>query len=159
MAHENAHGPLGTIVQFVKFGVVGVANTLVDFVVFQLLNLLLGWTYVAQVISYSCGVANSYLLNSSWTFKKERTGSFREVALFLAVNLLSLGVSLGVMWLCKERLGVTDLWVSGWVPAALRKVIKGDTVAKLIATCVAIVVNFLGNRLFVFRGKEENKEA
>ena len=59
--------------QIVKFAIVGVLNTLVDFAVFQTLNLLLGWVYVAQVIGYSCGIINSYLWNSNWTFREQRT--------------------------------------------------------------------------------------
>jgi hypothetical protein len=40
-----------TVWQMVKFAFVGVLNTLVDFAVFQALNLLLGWVYAAQVIA------------------------------------------------------------------------------------------------------------
>ena len=144
--------------QFLKFAVVGVLNTLVDFAVFQALNLLLGWVYAAQVAGFTCGVINSYLWNSNWTFRKERTKSFREMSLFLLVNLLSLGVSLGVMWLCREVLGVTNAWAAGWMPAALSGFVKGDTIAKLIATCFSIVVNYVGNRLFVFNGKGKQEE-
>ena len=96
---ERKAGAKGTIVQFIQFGFVGVLNTLVDFLVFQALNLLAGWTYLAQVVGYSCGVVNSYLWNSNWTFRDSRTHSAREMLLFLIVNLASLGVSLGVMWL------------------------------------------------------------
>ncbi len=142
-----------TIWQMVKFIIVGVLNTLVDFAVFQTLNLLLGWVYAAQVLGYTCGVVNSYLWNSNWTFREQRTRSFREIALFLVVNLASLGVSLGMIWLCREVFGVTNEWVAGWMPAFLAGFIKGDTVAKLIATAVAIMVNYLGNRLFVFNQK------
>ena len=153
---ERKAGAKGTIVQFIQFGFVGVLNTLVDFLVFQALNLLAGWTYLAQVVGYSCGVVNSYLWNSNWTFRDSRTHSAREMLLFLIVNLASLGVSLGVMWLCRNVLGITDGWVSGWIPAWLSGFVKGDTVAKLIATPCAIVVNFIGNRLFVFQGKRED---
>lgn len=145
----------GTAVQFLKFAVVGALNTLVDFLVFQLLNLTLGWVYAAQVISYACGVVNSYLWNSSWTFKAQRTRSFREIALFLVVNFASLGVSLGVMWLCKNPFGITDAWVAGWIPAWLSGFVKGDTVSKLIATGFSIVVNYIGNKLFVFKKAQE----
>lgn len=153
---ERKAGAKGTIVQFIRFGFVGVLNTLVDFLVFQALNLLAGWTYLAQVVGYSCGVVNSYLWNSNWTFRDSRTHSAREMLLFLIVNLASLGVSLGVMWLCRNALGITDGWVSGWIPAWLSGFVKGDTIAKLIATPCAIVVNFIGNRLFVFQGKRED---
>ena len=144
-----------TIWQMVKFAIVGVLNTLVDFAVFQTLNLTLGWVYAAQVLGYTAGVVNSYLWNSSWTFREQRTRSFREIALFLLVNLASLGVSLGMIWLCREVFGVTNEWVAGWMPKALAGFLKGDTVAKLIATAVAIVVNYVGNRLFVFTKKPQ----
>lgn len=144
-----------TIWQMVKFAIVGVLNTLVDFAVFQTLNLTLGWVYAAQVLGYTAGVVNSYLWNSSWTFREQRTRSFREIALFLLVNLASLGVSLGMIWLCREVFGVTNEWVANWMPKALAGFLKGDTVAKLIATAVAIVVNYVGNRLFVFTKKPQ----
>jgi len=146
-----------TVWQITKFAIVGVLNTLVDFAVFQALNLLLGWVYVAQVIGYTCGIINSYLWNSNWTFREQRTRSFREIALFIVVNLLSLGVSLGVIWLCRDVVGITNEWVASWMPAALNGFIKGDTVDKLIATFFAIVVNYVGNRLFVFNQKPQAK--
>lgn len=141
--------------QIIKFAIVGVLNTLVDFAVFQALNLLLGWVYVAQIIGYTCGIINSYVWNSNWTFREQRTRSFREIALFILVNLLSLGVSLGVIWLCRDVFGITNEWVASWMPAALNGFLKGDTVDKLIATCFAIVVNYVGNRLFVFNQKPQ----
>ena len=145
--------------QFLKFAVVGVLNTVVDFLVFQLLNLTLGWMYVAQVIGYSAGVLNSYFWNSRWTFRKEHKRSAREAASFLVVNLVSLCFSLGVLWACKNLLGITDAWVAGWVPAWLGGFVKGDTVAKLIATPCAIVVNFIGNKLFVFRAQPNDEHT
>ncbi|MBE5784575.1 MAG: GtrA family protein [Clostridiales bacterium] len=147
------------MLQFIKFAVVGASNTVVDFLVFQLLNLTLGWAYLAQVIGYSAGVLNSYFWNSRWTFKREHDRSAREKAAFLAVNLASLGVSLGVLWLCKNPLGITDVWVSSWLPKALSGFVNGDTVGKLIATPCAILVNFIGNKLFVFRTKREEENS
>ena len=149
MAHKEEAKK--TIWQMVKFAIVGVLNTLVDFAVFQTLNLTLGWVYAAQVLGYTFGVINSYLWNSNWTFREQRTRSLKEMGLFLLVNIASLGVSLGMMWLLREVFGVTNEWVAQWMPAALASFIKGDTIAKLIATMFAIAVNFLGNRLFVFK--------
>ena len=147
-----------TLWQMMKFAIVGVLNTLVDFAVFQTLNLTLGWVYAAQVLGYTFGVINSYLWNSNWTFREQRTRSAKEVVLFLLVNLASLGVSLGMMWLLREVFGVTNEWVAQWMPKVLAGFIKGDTVAKLIATVFAIAVNYLGNRLFVFKKKTDTSE-
>ena len=102
-----------SIFQFLKFALVGVLNTVVDFLVFQLFNLTLGWMYLAQVIGYCAGILNSYFWNSRWTFRKEHRRSAREVVTFLVVNLVSLGVSLGVLWLCRNPFGITDAWVPG----------------------------------------------
>ena len=147
-----------TFWQMVKFAIVGVLNTLVDFAVFQTLNLTLGWVYAAQVLGYTFGVINSYLWNSNWTFREQRTRSAKEMILFLLVNVASLGVSLGMMWLLREVFGVTNEWVAQWMPTALAGFIKGDTIAKLIATVFAIAVNYLGNRLFVFKKKTDAAE-
>ncbi len=143
-----------TIRQVIQFAIVGVLNTLVDFAVFQALNLTLGWVYAAQVLGYTFGVINSYLWNSNWTFREQRTRSLREIVLFIAVNLVSMGVSLGVIWLCREVFGITNEWVASWMPTFLAGFLKGDTVCKLIATVIAIAVNYLGNRLFVFKGQK-----
>jgi len=148
-----------TLWQIAKFAIVGVLNTVVDFAVFQTLNLTLGWVYAAQVLGYTAGVINSYLWNSNWTFREQRTRSFREIALFLLVNLASLGVSLGMIWLLREKAGITNEWVAGWMPKAFAGFIKGDTVCKLIATVVAIAVNYVGNRLFVFKSKPQPGET
>lgn len=148
-----------TIRQVIQFAIVGVLNTLVDFAVFQALNLTLGWVYAAQVLGYTFGIINSYLWNSNWTFREQRTRSLREVVLFIAVNLVSMGVSLGVIWLCREVFGITNVWVASWMPKFLAGFLKGDTICKLIATVIAIAVNYLGNRLFVFKGKEVTAPA
>jgi putative flippase GtrA len=68
---EGAQG----IVQFIKFGVVGVSNTLVDWAVFYLLtNFIFGsgsGELVSKAIAFAVAVINSFIWNSAWTFKKE----------------------------------------------------------------------------------------
>lgn len=61
-------------IQFLKFNAVGLLNTLIDFVIFTLLNSL-GMVYaLAQVISYSAGTANSFILNKKVTFRDRNRG-------------------------------------------------------------------------------------
>ena len=153
MAHENGKSVKATVLQFIKFNLVGVVNSLIDFGIYWLLNRFLGWTYVAQVISYSCGMANSYLMNSSWTFKESRTRSFREIAGFVLVNLVSLLVSLGGIWLFSTVFGLTNVWAEAVMPRWLYGVINGDMLCKIFATMLSVIVNYLGNRLFVFKKK------
>lgn len=56
------------IKQFIKFGFVGVSNTLINWCVFLVL-VNLGFYYIsANVIAYLVATANSFLWNSKWVF-------------------------------------------------------------------------------------------
>lgn len=127
-------------IQFIKFGLVGCLNTLVDLTVFTLLNAIFHVYYIAKIISYSCGVFNSYYLNTHWTFRTEHKESMKEFALFVVINLISLGISLGMLYVCRNVFQI-----------------KLDFLSNVIATVISLVVNFIGNKLIVFRvGKSKN---
>ena len=125
------------MVQFLKFNAVGLLNTLIDFVIFTLLNSL-GLIYTAaQVISYSAGTANSFILNKKVTFKDRDRGSkerFDRLQLlkFIGLNLLVLGISLVLMHLLTDSFGIQVI------------------VAKIMVTFVTVVINFYGSRKWVF---------
>ena len=127
-------------IQFIKFGLVGCLNTLVDLIVFTLLNAIFHIYYLAKIVSYSCGVLNSYFFNTRWTFRKEHKKSAREFLLFVVINLISLGVSLGMLYVCRNLF-----------------MIRIDFLSNVVATVVSLVVNFIGNKLIVFR--TENAES
>jgi len=119
--------------QFIKFNVVGIMNTAVDFGVFMILNRYLGLIYaVSQVISYSCGMVNSYFLNKFWTFQKREGFTAIEVTKFILVNLCSLGISLLVLYILQSK------WSWEVLPS------------KVLATGFSVGVNFLGNKFWVF---------
>ncbi|MDO5112155.1 MAG: GtrA family protein [Clostridia bacterium] len=123
-----------SLLQFLKFNVVGVLNTIVDFVVYSIMCIVGLHYMLAQVIGYAFGVGNSYLLNSLWTFSRERKHTADEFGRFLLVNLVSLGVSLGVLWAGHNLFHIqSDFW------------------CKMIATPASLIVNFTGNKLFVFK--------
>lgn len=122
-------------VQLIKYNVVGVMNTAVDFIAYQLLTAL-GLHYaIAQCISYGLGILNSYFFNSRWTFKGgEKHYSGGEFLRFILVNLVSLAASVGLLRLCYMVLGIdSNLW------------------SKAIVTPVVMIINFLGTKLFVFK--------
>lgn len=63
------------IVQFIKFALVGVSNTLVDWAVFYILALAVfggeEGEPIAKGIAFVVAVINSFVWNSVWTFKDE----------------------------------------------------------------------------------------
>jgi putative flippase GtrA len=121
-----------TISEFIKFALVGLLNTGVDVAIFFLLTRIGIYYVAAQTVSYSCGAANSYLLNKVWTFRSCGL-SYSEIVRFAAVNLISLGISVVVLSLLHDTAGL-DL-----------------AAAKGGATLSALAVNFLGNKLWVFK--------
>lgn len=133
--HKKAIG------QFGKFLVVGAINFLVDFGVLTLLNGVLGMMLApANVISYTCGVINSFLLNRYWTFKIKHKFASIHFVKFVFVNLVSLGVNTLAVWVLVEMYGFT-LGIFG----------IENFYAKLIATAFSFTVNFAGNKLLVFK--------
>ena len=122
------------LIQLTKFGLVGIANTLIDFGVFVFLHGRLQVFYaLAQLVSYTCGMTNSYFLNKFWTFKSRRCVHVAEVAKFVLVNLAALGIALGLLALFRGKYAL------------------GPAESKVLATLGSLSMNFLGNRLWVFR--------
>ncbi len=58
------------LVQFIKFGIVGVSNTLLTLVVYTVLLKVFGvWYLAASAIGFIAGATNGFLLNRRWTFR------------------------------------------------------------------------------------------
>ncbi|MGI6169858.1 MAG: GtrA family protein [Christensenellales bacterium] len=127
-------GKCRRLIQFIKFNIVGVVNTGIDFAVLWLLTSVFFMNpTVAKVISYSCGVLNSYILNRLWTFRAKDRWNMPELLKFIAVNLVALGVATLVLTLCQNVWGMQTI------------------LANLVATPFSLIVNFLGNKLFIFK--------
>ncbi|WP_019635138.1 GtrA family protein [Paenibacillus fonticola] len=125
-------------VQFLKFNAVGLVNTVIDFALFSLL-LFLGMASVwAQVVSYTAGTANSFVMNKKITFT-EKSGSPKngivntlQFVRFGALNVAVLALTLLLLHLF--------IFVGGIPPLT----------AKLMVTGFTVIVNFYGNRKWVF---------
>jgi putative flippase GtrA len=92
--------------QFVKVGLVGVANTIVSFALFNLF-LWMGWWSVAAVsAAFALTTFMSYLLNRAWTFEiKDGKVSGGETMRFYLVNLAAWAGTAGTMWLAETLFG------------------------------------------------------
>jgi putative flippase GtrA len=124
---------MSELIKAAKFAVVGIANTLIDYGVFALLAQLLSVNvFLSQVISYSCGILNSYIFNRSWTFQSQSRFFSPALVRFLVLNLCMLALSTGLLALFLQ-FGLSKL------------VAKGCTVV------VTMAVGFVVNRLWVFR--------
>lgn len=121
------------VAQFIKFGLVGVSNTLLTFLVYTLLLKVFGvWYLAASGIGFAVGAVNGFLLNHSWTFRGHAGGQFAAVRWFI-VQGSGLLVNLGVVYLMVEQVGTDKL------------------VGQAIATAIVVVLTFFANRAWTFR--------
>lgn len=124
------------LAQAVKFGLVGVLNTVIDYAVYSLLLFIpffKRWYVLAQALGYTAGLCNSLVLNKRWTFAQREPMTRVQLLLFLAVNLAALLVSTLVLVLTQETLRLNPY------------------LGKVVATAFSMAVNFVGNKLIVFR--------
>jgi putative flippase GtrA len=119
-------------IQLAKFGVVGVGGYALNLVIYALL-LGLG-AHTAAVISFVVSAANNYWWNRNWTFAHQKGHFGVQGIRYLIVTLVALGVN--QLWL------LVFLDWFGW----------GKLVSQAISLALIVPVNFLGNKLWSFRG-------
>ena len=126
----------GRIKHISRFSLVGVVNTAIDFIMFSIFRGVFGVNYLlSQVIGYSSGITNSFILNRRWTFEKQESDkkTFLELLQFCMVNMVSLGITLIAMNLFVKNLNI-NVYVS-----------------KILVTLLAQITNFVGYKLWVFK--------
>ncbi|HEV3047263.1 MAG TPA: GtrA family protein [Solirubrobacteraceae bacterium] len=128
-SHPRAH----VLVQFVKFGIVGVSNTLLTLIVYTLLLKVLGvWYLAASAIGFVVGAVNGFLLNRRWTFR-EHVGDALTPVRWGVVQTCGLGVDEGLLYVFVHDAHVDKL------------------LAQVCATAVVTVTTFFVNRAWTFR--------
>jgi putative flippase GtrA len=131
----------------IKFLIVGVLNTAIDFFVF---DTLIGFTnidsgifvLVFKSISFLLALFNSYELNRLWTFgdKAATTRIKKEFTRFAAVTFASFLVNVGI----------TAFIANVVHPLFGLSQVRWDNVAAAGATVLNLILNFAGYKLFVF---------
>ncbi|MEH7121443.1 GtrA family protein [Neobacillus vireti] len=116
----------------IKFALVGVVNTSIDFIIYELLTFF-NINYIgAQCLSYSAGVLNSYLMNRKWTFGQKGKGSKRELFTFIGVNLITLIITSFLLTVFYKWLNISLI------------------ISKLFVTVISVGINYIGTKSFVF---------
>jgi len=124
--------------QLVRFVLTGALSAVVDFGLLNLLMLVgLGHT-PAKALSFVAGTTTAYLINRRWTFRAEP--STRRFLAVVGLYALTFVLQVG-LW--------SVLYV--WLPAAGLSEVWVRVVGFVIAQGVATTVNFLVQRLVIFR--------
>jgi putative flippase GtrA len=121
------------LVQMVKFGIVGISNTLLTFAVYTFLLKVLGvWYLAASAIGFIVGATNGFLLNRRWTFAGHVGDSLTPVR-WAIVQGCGLGVNEALLYLFVDSVRLDKL------------------LAQAFATAIVTITTFFVNRAWTFR--------
>jgi putative flippase GtrA len=122
------------IKQAIKYGVVGVINTLITAVVIWIMMKLLGCSdVVSNVVGYIAGVLNSFIWNKKWTFKSTEKwigSAIRFGVVFGICYLLQLGL---LVFVLNPYLAIDPYY------------------NQLIAMAFYTAINFVMNKFYTFK--------
>lgn len=117
--------------KFLKFGTVGIVNTLMTIGCFTLF-VYFGMNYIiANIVSYGIGMINSFFWNKNWVFQA-KSGNAPLFLKFVVVNLITLGLNTGCLFLLVHFIDIHS------------------SIAQLISTGIGLVFNFGLNKKWTF---------
>ena len=125
--------------ELVSYLFVGVATTVVNYVVYYLATRVLSMGVMAGTwTAWVAAVAFGYVANKAFVFHTHCDSVLsllREAGSFFAMRLVSLGMETVLMYLTATVLGLNDL------------------VMKLVINIVVIILNYVFSKLFIFKKK------
>ena len=132
------------IFQFVKFGVVGISNTLIGYVVYSIC-IWIGMHYLlANLIGFIVSVLNAFYWSDRYVFKKQ-DGEQRNTWASLVKTILayaSTGIVLNslLLWLFIDEMAMSEY------------------IAPLVILIITVPTNFILNKYWSFKTKKINEE-
>lgn len=130
-----------SIRRFVKFGIVGVSGTLIDFSITWLCRDIFGFPdLIANAIGFVVAATTNYILNRIWTWHSTEKNVGIEYLKFFAVSVIGLLLNTLILFLLKgfDLFDSPDL--NFWS-------------AKVGATLIVMLWNFFANNFFTFKKK------
>lgn len=132
--------------QFIKFGMVGILNTIVGTaVMFFAYNVLHFGCWLSSALNYIIGSILSYILNKRFTFESKKK-SKKEIVRFV--------VNISVCYLLAYR--AAEPFAGKMLSMFGLKIEKNilEQIAMLFGMCFFIILNFWGQKIFIFKQTE-----
>lgn len=128
-----------SLVQFIKFGIVGLSNTLISYVVY-LVGVRFGMHYLlASVLGFVISVLNSFYWNNKYVFQQgdeERNRWLTLVKTFMAYASTGLVLANILLYIWVDVLGISEY------------------LGPIINLVITVPLNFVINKLWAFRGRQ-----
>ena len=138
--------------QFGKFATVGFLSSAIDFAILNIVSaatgitagLVIGWV---NIPGFLVATINGYLWNKLWVFSSAKEGLFKDFPKFLMVTIIGLLINSGIIILLTTHI----------TPPLALDAQRWLNVAKIAATTVALIWNFIGYKLIAFRQSHGTK--
>lgn len=119
--------------QALKFIIIGVYATIINYAVFYILYNYLEINYtLASAVGFTSGVIAGFPFNKNWTFKSNKK-SIKVIIPYIAIYCISLALSLILLNI------------------QVQLMLINPKIANFICICFTTVTNFLGTKIFVFK--------
>ncbi|MHC1741078.1 MAG: GtrA family protein [Anaerolineaceae bacterium] len=143
--------------RFLRFALVGISGSVVDFGVFNLLATLLHVpATIAQAVSFTLGVINNFTWNRLWTYPETRTNSvLKQLGQFSLVNVVGLGIRTILFSLIEKP--IISL-AAKFIPNILTPTIVGHNISLASVILVVMLWNYFANRYWTFKDFSTLKE-
>ena len=119
--------------QLVKFGIVGVIASLLEWIIFYICTNQLKIHYsISTIIGFSISTIFNYWASVKWVFdvNKEKSEKLNFI-LFVVLSIVGLGLNELILWICIEKFAIYNM------------------IGKVIATGIVMVFNFITRKLFL----------
>jgi len=124
-----------TIGQLVKYGLVGISNTLITLAIIFVFMKLFNFSYIiSNAAGFLFGFINSFILNRMWTFKSKNSMG-RESIFYILIFAVCYMLQLILLVVLKEKLQIKPEY------------------AQIIAIVFYSILNFSGNKFITFKNK------
>ena len=137
--------------QIFKFGIVGFLCFFIDMGVFAFLNYVVGVHYlIATFFGFTISVIVNYYLSMNYVFvRKEGLDRRAEFIAFVIISIIGCGLNALIMFVCVDIIYAGWQWLNGLMSSNL-----AEAVAKIGATGVVMVYNFIARKIFLEQKEE-----
>jgi len=161
---ENRKNRGNLVKQFLKFGLVGLSNTLISELVYAVIVCLKGHYLFASATGFALSIFNAYYWNNRYVFKEDESLEKRIwwkvlIKTFLAylwgflANLLLLTLWIDVLHIA-NYMGAAASLLNRWGLSFLDAEVLGNLSAEGLNLFLVLPLNYLVNKFWAFRQKK-----
>lgn len=120
--------------QFVRFCIVGIFNTIIDYGVYLFFSRIMGLFFLyANILAILVAMTFSFFVNKYWTFNNFEKKIKSQYAKFFLIGIVYFVLYNLIFYISVNNFQIYDLW------------------AKVIAIAIGLFWNFIANKYWTFK--------